>query len=179
MTRYKKYLNSESIKPPKNLLKFFNICFLTMTILVLVACEEEADYPSIDKPSVFSFKIIDPVDGLKVEKVSRVDVHGTCDSSAYTDDIFIYPLVKSPDGFFYPYYKFSINLDHTWNTSLWLGDDSDPSGSIFYIYFCAVYKNDTTLFENAHVPDGSSIKDIGPDIPDYCTLLGKLTLVLK
>lgn len=159
---------------------FYSIVIASYIIfLFLMGCKDESIKYEINRPVEFTFKVIEPLDSQFVDKLTEIKVYGTCDPYINTEDIYIYPIVKSPNKNYYPYYKFSINKDHSWDTFLYLGNKSDKSGAQFDVYFCAVFKKDTIDFENAHVPGGDSIKHIGPSIPNYCTLLKRVTLFLK
>lgn len=163
---------------------FISFFLVSILIITMLGCDggiigEDKKYT--DKPASFSFKIDDPTDNQKVEKLTFVIIHGTCDSTVNTKDILVYPLVKSPapDGQIYPYYCFSIN-GHNWESWVFLGDSANKSGDIFVVSFCAVFKKDTAKLELAHVPSRKIIKPIGTAIPDYCTQLGStLTLIIK
>lgn len=154
------------------------LVIMIFSIIVILGCDEGTETIYQKKPSPFSFTIEEPSNNQIVEKLTKVVVKGECNQNAYTQDIFLYPLVMSPGGNYYPYYRFSIH-NGKWDTSVFLGDSANISGDLFHVVICAIYKKDTLLFENAHVPDRSKISHIGSEIPEFCTELDRITLKIK
>lgn len=158
----------------------WKISIVIVFIIAIYGCvNENFIYQTIPKPDSLTLKIIYPQDGQLVEKVSNIRVFGNCLFGENTNDIYIYPIVKAPDGNYYPYYKFSINPDKTWDSFLYLGQESDVSGARFDVYFCAVFRKDAFRLDSAHVPNRDHIKSIGSDIPEYCRIVTKISLFLK
>lgn len=153
------------------------ILIICICLLFLYGCTEDNNY--ILKPTSFTLLVTEPPDSSKVDKVSEVIIKGTWDSIPNFSDILIYAIVKSPGDSLYPYYAFPLNENHTWKTSLWLGQKTDKSGSEFDVFFCAVLLQDTVRLEKYHVPEKTWIKSMGISIPDYCTVLAQRSFLIK